>query len=182
MWRASVLWVRIWLTERVRPRGSRGDEEMLSLLAGGGEIGFGPRFRLQPAGLGRWRPGEATPRKRSAGRSARSRPGKTRAFFPPSRPERCKPPACNAVHRWWAIPNARQISIGGNDQALVVCSLGHARCCTLPAPACSKHAACKTPPTSSGSHSQIRSPWPKSCVECAYSTPLPNGGHFTERG
>lgn len=66
---------------------------MLSPLTGG-EITFGPRFRLQPAGLGR-APGKATPRKRSPGRSARPRPGKLYPFFfaLPAIRERCKPHA-----------------------------------------------------------------------------------------
>lgn len=89
MWRVSVLWVCI--SRRGGLRLKRGENAEPSLV--GDEIGFGPWFRSLPAGLGRWKPGKATPRKRSAGRSARSRPGKTQPFFPPSHPGRCKPPA-----------------------------------------------------------------------------------------
>lgn len=75
---------------------------MLSPLTGG-EITFGPRFRLQPAGLG-WAPGKATPRKRSPGRSARPRPGKLYPHFrSPSHPGEMQATRGNAVHRRQAV-------------------------------------------------------------------------------
>lgn len=110
-------------------------EESVEFVWVGGEIGFGPRFRHQPAGLGRVEAGESYPAKTLCRQISAANGRENSTLFPfPAIRERCKPPVemlctVDGLSRHGTVCTSKNAS-KPVIVILVVCSSRYARYCT----------------------------------------------------